>query len=216
MLRKVVVVEPHSPSKTCVSCQSALNSNLVCCHQCGTIQPFPPDGLSCFEVLSIFPRPQIDDVEVREKFYELSKITHPDKVVQLPEDQKRRALEWSAAINRAYRTLKDPLCRMEELLNHFKIPRKKGGGSSLELAEAYFDFQEKWLEGDRKTALQEFMTVFNQAEANWKTQWDDLIRAWSSPSEPSADNLALLENIYETRKYLDSLKRDLMKYQVPS
>lgn len=216
MLQKVAVVEPHFLSKNCADCQAPLQSTLVRCDECGIIQPFPIPDQSCFEILSIFPHPLMSENELRSKFYELSKIVHPDKAMNLSEDQKRRALEWSAAINRAYRVLKDPLSLMEELLNHFRVKRNNQKVASLELAEAYFDFQEKWLEGDKAQALHQFMDRFNTEETNWKNQWNHFTGLWPTSSPPSEESLIHLVQLYETRKYLNSLKRDLLKYQVNS
>jgi len=215
MLRKVVVVAPHFLSKTCESCNSSLVSNLIRCSGCGTIQPFPSFEPSPFEVLNFAPEPQLNENELRGKFYELSKLTHPDAVVQLSEDQKRRAHEWSAAVNRSYRVLKDPLLRLEELIHQFEMASKNPPSASLELAEAYFDFQDQWSSGNKESALGDFMKVLNQEESQWTDLWSQLVSSWSVEA-PAETSLALLKRVYEGRKYLDSVKGDLLKYQVKS
>jgi molecular chaperone HscB len=48
-----------------------------------------------------------------EKFRELSRKTHPDRV---PPAQRRKAIEQMTALNDAYKTLKDPVRRAEHVL----------------------------------------------------------------------------------------------------
>jgi len=48
-----------------------------------------------------------------EKFRELSRRLHPDRV---PKEQRRKAVEQMTAVNDAYKTLKDPVRRAEHLL----------------------------------------------------------------------------------------------------
>src|SRR5262249_19188818 len=48
-----------------------------------------------------------------EKFRELSRKLHPDRV---PKEQRRKAVEQMTAVNDAYKTLKDPVRRAEHVL----------------------------------------------------------------------------------------------------
>ena len=50
---------------------------------------------------------------IDEKFRELSRKLHPDRV---PKEQRRKAVEQMTAVNDAYKTLKDPVRRAEHLL----------------------------------------------------------------------------------------------------
>jgi molecular chaperone HscB len=69
-----------------------------------------------FEVFDLPRKLQVDLDALQGKFYQMSRQHHPDfHQLAAPEDQAV-ALERSALVNRAYRTLRDPLSRLEHVI----------------------------------------------------------------------------------------------------
>src|SRR5207244_7614413 len=69
-----------------------------------------------FEVFGLPRRLAVDTAELQRKFYELSRRYHPDFHQAAPPEEQVRALEASAGLNAAYRTLRDPIARIEYLV----------------------------------------------------------------------------------------------------
>ncbi|HLC42866.1 MAG TPA: Fe-S protein assembly co-chaperone HscB, partial [Methylomirabilota bacterium] len=101
------------------------------------------------DYFSLFALPrklEIDLEELERRFYDLSRRHHPDFFMSAAPDEQARALERSALINRAYRTLRDPISRMEYLIDI------EGGGDAAIQPKAPMDLLEEIL------ALQEMLT----------------------------------------------------------
>ena len=69
-----------------------------------------------FEVFGLERRLQVDLGALQRRFYALSRQHHPDFHQMAGEDVQAAALERSALVNRAYRTLRDPLSRLAYLI----------------------------------------------------------------------------------------------------
>jgi molecular chaperone HscB len=82
----------------------------------------------------------LDLDDLRRRFYRLSRELHPDRYSRATATERARALEASAVLNDAYRTLRDPVTRAEHLLG--------AGKMSPELTGEIFE----WNEGPRDEA----------------------------------------------------------------
>ncbi|MBI2527710.1 MAG: Fe-S protein assembly co-chaperone HscB [Candidatus Rokubacteria bacterium] len=69
-----------------------------------------------FAVFGLPRKLRLDPEELRRRFYELSRVHHPDFHQGASEEAQARALSASALVNRAYRALRDPLGRVEYLV----------------------------------------------------------------------------------------------------
>src|SRR6266436_3114472 len=72
--------------------------------------------MNYFEVFGLPRRLGIDGAELRRRFYELSRVHHPDFHQGDSPEAQARALEASARLNAAYRALRDPIARIEYLI----------------------------------------------------------------------------------------------------
>ena len=100
-----------------------------------------------FEVFGLPRKLGIDTVELQRKFYELSRRWHPDFHQAAPPAEQARALEASARLNAAYRTLRDPVARVEYLirLEEGRAPEAAATGKPKappDLLEEMFEIQE--------------------------------------------------------------------------
>lgn len=69
-----------------------------------------------FEILGLAPSFFPDPAQVKKIFYQLSRRFHPDFLTQASPEEQASALEQSAAINQAYKTLQDPDATMALVL----------------------------------------------------------------------------------------------------
>ena len=85
------------------------------CPACGKIQPLPP-GADYFLFFGLPQKLTLDAAELEQRFHSLSWKLHPDNFVRASEDERQLSLDRSSQLNDAYRTLRDPVARVEYLL----------------------------------------------------------------------------------------------------
>ncbi len=174
----------------------------------GALAEFP-DGLSHFEVLGIPESLKIDLEALRERFYALSKQTHPDRFSGAEPVQALRAARWSTAINRAYQSLRDPASRAQYLLERHGFgdaPAKPN--VPLELAEAYFDLQDALTEPGGLARLEGFQVELQNQLEELENGWTGLEDQW----EASPDKKKVLEQVakhFTLRRFLRSMLADI-------
>jgi molecular chaperone HscB len=69
-----------------------------------------------FAVFGLPRKLTVDTEALRRRFYELSRVHHPDFHQAADETAQAEALARSALVNRAYRALRDPIARVEYLI----------------------------------------------------------------------------------------------------
>jgi len=93
----------------CWRCAAAVGAELVC-PRCEAPQPLPP-GSDLFAVLGLPRRLVLDGEDLERSYHTRSRALHPDRH-QTAEARARQLSERaSAMVNRAYRTLRDPVAR---------------------------------------------------------------------------------------------------------
>jgi molecular chaperone HscB len=70
-----------------------------------------------FELFGLPPRYPIDGRSLEQTYRALQGAVHPDRYAAATDTDKRLALQASARVNEAYRTLRDPVARAEYLLS---------------------------------------------------------------------------------------------------
>ena len=98
-----------------------------------------------FPVFQIAAKSTIDPAELEGQFHILSWKLHPDNFVRAGEFERNLSrLERSSELNDAYRTLREPISRVEYLLEHLGV-RKEGTTKQQappELLEEVFELNE--------------------------------------------------------------------------
>lgn len=69
-----------------------------------------------FELFGLPARFRLDAAALERAYRELQRNVHPDRYAGAADHEKRLALQGSARVNEAYRTLKEPVARAEYLL----------------------------------------------------------------------------------------------------
>jgi len=139
----------------CQKCGSTLAS-LLFCFSCKTIQSISHE-INHFEVLGVSISYEIDEVELEDRYQNLSLQLHPDFFGLASESEKSLSEKASAILNAAFKTLSKPILRAGYLLSIFSQNEKLNERLLPEgfLAEM-FSMQEsidEMLESENKSAL---------------------------------------------------------------
>lgn len=101
--------------RACRECGAGAPLDAHFCPQCTKILPLgrPADY---FRFLGLPRKLRIEPAEIERRFRELSRQFHPDYFYNASAPERRASLERSSYLNDAYRTLKQPIGRVEYLL----------------------------------------------------------------------------------------------------
>jgi molecular chaperone HscB len=101
--------------QACRECGAGAPLDAHFCPQCTKILPLPRHG-DFFAFLGVPRKLNLDAADLEQRFRTLSRQFHPDYFYNAPSAQKRASLERSSYLNDAYRTLRQPISRIEYLL----------------------------------------------------------------------------------------------------
>lgn len=99
---------------------------MLACRECGAVQPLAP-GADLFAVLGVPRSLHVDTEDLERRFHAASRAVHPDRHQTAGERERELSLAASAAVNRAYRTLRDPVARGRYWLELHGAPLADGG-----------------------------------------------------------------------------------------
>ncbi len=121
----------------CWKCGQEPHDSLFC-KFCNTLQPPAADYYRFF---GLERRLSIDLADLQERYYSLSRLVHPDRFQRGTPNEKRFALDATAILNDAYRTLRDPVARAEYVLREEGIEAAERNSKRPvpELIEEVFD-----------------------------------------------------------------------------
>ena len=126
----------------CWRCPERPGLSLVC-PACEALQPIPTD-VDLFSILGLERRLAIDPEDLERRYHEASRLVHPDRHQRAGDRAQELSLTASATVNRAYRTLRDPVARGRYWLElHGMRLGDDANGVPPALAEIVFDTQEK-------------------------------------------------------------------------
>lgn len=205
----------------CWSCHAPADAAF--CPACGKIQPLP-SGADYFTFFGLHRKLWLGMDALEQKFLQLSWKLHPDIFVNLTEREKEISLERSSKLNDAYRVLRDPVARVEYLLE-LEGMRKEGEHKQQappELLEEVFELNESLdelreaksaganldaLSIKLRAAEKNFGEKLHQVDAELKTaaqQWDAALDAAASDSDREAI-LQRLNELLNRRSYIRNL-----------
>jgi molecular chaperone HscB len=155
--------------------------------------------------------------ELEQRFHSLSWKLHPDNFVRASEFERQLSLDRSSLLNDAYRTLRDPLARVEYLLQlaGMRSEGQKKQQAPPELLEEVFELNESLdelrearqsggpaelatLRSRLSAAQQKFeasLAAVDQELAGVAAEWDrELDVAQTAPNNPETLNGGVLES----------------------
>jgi molecular chaperone HscB len=99
----------NTETALCLHCGKPAADQLVC-SGCGPVAPASASS-DYFSVFSLPRRLTIDLADLERRYYALSRELHPDLHSDRPPAEQAASLKMTALVNRAYKTLKDPVSR---------------------------------------------------------------------------------------------------------
>jgi len=128
--------------RECWKCHAESGAALVC-PRCAAVQPLPADA-DLFAVLGLPRQLALDLPDLERRYHAASRTVHPDRFQTAGPREREFSLAASAAVNRAYRTLRDPVARGRYWLELYGA-RLGDGGPQVPpaIAAEVFETQEK-------------------------------------------------------------------------
>jgi len=135
-----------SPLQVCKDCGGGAPVDAHFCPQCTKILSITRNG-DYFTFLGLPRKLNIDAGDLEQRFRGLSRQFHPDYFFNAPPAERRASLERSSYLNDAYRTLKNPVSRLEYLLQlegfAAKSPEEASKQVPPDLLEEVFSLNEE-------------------------------------------------------------------------
>jgi len=169
----------------------------------------------------VFDLPKVLGIDLRElekKFHELSRKYHPDYFTTASAEDRQKALQMTAKLNDAYRTLRHPVRRVEYLLD---VEGFQPDGSKVpkSFLMEMFEINERVEEARAGSASPEQVASLRrdiEARASGfesqietaSAEWDRLVAGNASEVERKSQ-LAKLTEILSESSYIRNLERDL-------
>ncbi len=216
------------PVTSCWNCKGAVSGTHFC-GACGKIQPLPA-GMDYFAFFGLPRKLGIEPAALEGQFHMLSWKLHPDNFVRASEFERNLSLQRSSELNDAYRTLREPLTRVEYLLEFLNV-RKEGTTKQQappELLEEVFELNESLdelreartaggdltaLRGQLDAAAGNFQGKLTDVDAELAalgTQWDAALDAGADEAK-KADLLKRMSDSLNRRSYIRNLVDGVQK-----
>ena len=212
-------------SANCRSCLAATRGSYFC-PSCGKIQPLPR-GADYFAFFGLPQKLTLDLATLEQQFHSLSWKLHPDRFARSSEDERQLSLDLTSQLNDAYRTLGNPVARVEYLLSLHGM-RKEGQKKQqappelleevFELNESLDELREARSSGGNAAQMQGLRAKLESAQHKFETSLADVDQElagvsieWDAAldSKPdTAPKLKLMERMNEVlnrRSYIRNL-----------
>ena len=128
--------------QACKSCGGGAPIDVHFCPQCSHILSLGRHG-DYFAFLDIPRKLNFDVADLERRFRTLSRQFHPDYFYNATPAERRASLERSSYLNDAYRTLRDPISRVEYLLGLEGFAPRDGAQMPARLLEEVFALNEE-------------------------------------------------------------------------
>jgi molecular chaperone HscB len=165
-----------------------------------------------YDALGLAPKLSLDAEDLKKRFYERSREWHPDRFSRRGPEEQKKSLEMTAALNDAFRTLRDPMTRAEYFLE------ERGLGPSKtpppELLEEVFELNmalEELRGGDGSVRSQ--LDDARQRFEAMRLEIDQDLSSWFARYDTAeeAGTLAEIRAALDRRRYVSNLLRDVEK-----
>jgi molecular chaperone HscB len=192
--------------KSCWNCGQPAGEALFC-PSCHALQPPPADY---YALLGIPRKLNLSPDALQQRFYELSRLLHPDRFIRKPEEERRYSLDASSVLNDAYRALKNPVTRAEYFLKQegFDIGEQRGKDVPPELLEEVFELNmalEEMRAGEEsaRPQIEAALRTFSGMLEESGTQLQSLFEGYDAV--PEREKLAQIRGVLNRRKYIQNL-----------
>jgi molecular chaperone HscB len=216
------------PPLVCWSChERTLGTHF--CASCGKLQ-HGRQGADYFVLFDLPRKLRIETAELEQKFLQLNWKLHPDNFVNATEQERELSLQRSSEVNDAYRILREPVARVEYLLE-LEGARKEGEHKQQappELLEEVFELNESLdelreakesgadlavLKARLESAQKNFQEKLGEVDQHLQLaaqQWDAAIDANAGDNDRKAIMVRLNE-LLNRRSYIRNLVNNVAK-----
>ena len=157
-----------------------------------------------------------DPVQVKAKYYELSRLYHPDRYANADNTEKLQVLTMAALNNKAYKTLNSPDATVAYILRLNKMLEDEEKYTlpsdflmdMMDLNEAVSEYED---DPESETAQEQAIGTLNQLMADWEDQAGELMQAYN-PDQKSHDLLLKIKYMYFRKKYLLCIQERIDKF----
>jgi len=169
----------------------------------------------------VFGLPRILDIDLaslEKTFHALSRKYHPDYFSTAPAAEKTQAVRMTALINDAYRTLRNPIRRVEYLLSLYGF---KSDGSKVPraLLMEVFEINEQLEEvkagratveevDSLRAQIKEKRERFDAELQDAAVVWDELVKSGAAEAKQK-EHLSRLAEILSESSYIRNLEKEL-------
>jgi molecular chaperone HscB len=217
-----------NPPLVCWSChERTLGTHF--CSTCGKLQQVPR-GIDYFALFELPRKLWIEMGVLEQKFLQLSWKLHPDNFVNASREEQELSLKRSSELNDAYRVLRDPVARVEYLLE-LEGARKEGEHKQqapAELLEEVFELNESLdelrearqdgadlaaLKSRLESAQRNFQEKLGEVDQHLQVaaqQWDAAVDADAGDNDRKAIMVRLNE-LLNRRSYIRNLVNNVQK-----
>jgi len=165
-----------------------------------------------YDALGLQPKLALDLEDLKKRFYDRSRQWHPDRFSRAGAEERQRALDMTATLNDAFRTLRAAVSRAEYFLEESGIPPSKDAPPEL-LEEAFeFNMALEELRGGDESAR----AGLAEAEARFRGMLDAIDASLEQmfARYDAVRDRAVLDEIrgaLNRRRYISNLVRDAGK-----
>lgn len=165
-----------------------------------------------YESLSLEPQLRLDPEDLKKRFYERSRQWHPDRFSRAGPADQQRALDMTAILNDAFRTLRDPVTRAEYFLKEKGLELSKDAPPELleEVFELNMALEE--LRGGDESALPQLVQAQERFQGMRAAIDQELAALFSeydaAPAPPLLDEI---RGALNRRRYISNLVREVEK-----
>jgi len=213
------------PLQICKDCGGGAPVDAHFCPQCTKILSIGRHG-DYFSFLGLPRKLNVEQNDLEQRFRGLSRQFHPDYFFNASPTERRASLERSSYLNDAYRTLKNPVSRLEYLLQleglAARSPEEASKQVPADLLEEVFALNEELDEirdlrasgtapENLKARLEKSRGPIEAKRAAHEAQLEDLFAKWDASLErdaPDAERRSVLEALRERvleRNYINNL-----------
>lgn len=215
-----------NPPLVCWSCHERTIGTHFC-SSCGKLQQIP-QSIDYFTLFEMPKKLWIEMASLEKKFLQLSWKLHPDNFVNATELERELSLKRSSELNDAYRTLRDPVARVEYLLD-IEGARKEGEHKQQappELLEEVFELNESLdelreakasggnlaaLKARLESAEKNFQQKLGEVDAQLQSaakEWDAALTGTLESRKPI---MVRLNELLNRRSYIRNLVTNVQK-----
>ncbi len=153
----------------------------------------------------------LNDADVKKKFYQLSKQYHPDFYANEDEAKQQEILELSTLNNKAYQTLANPAKRLEYILRlHNLVSEGAKPQLPADFLMEMMDINERIMEIDSATELGSITAEVLAIEGDMNEELLALTTDYTTLDDTAKESrLNDIANIYFRQKYLLRIKESL-------